>query len=95
MKPGTSSNKSETKGVMPVVFGQARTINPILKLHLHARTQETIRANNIFSGKQKVETHLDFGAANCLSTKLLHYRLKANCSIGIEYSAGHSDWISR
>ena len=80
---------------MLAVFGQARTINPILKLHLHAHTKETIRANNRFSSKQKVETHLDFGAANCLSTKLLHYGLKAKCSIGIEYSAGHSDWISR
>jgi SAM-dependent methyltransferase len=83
----TSSNKSDPQGVMSAVYAQARTINPSLRFRLRARAQETIRAHKRFSSRQKIETHLDFGAADGLSTKLLHYGLKAELSIGIEYSA--------
>ena len=87
MTPGTSSNKSEPQGVMSALYAQARTINPSLKFRLRARAEETIRAHKRFASRQKIETHLDFGAADGLSTKLLLLGLKAKCSIGIEYSA--------
>jgi len=80
------SKKSEPQGVMSAVYAQARTNNPSLKFRLRARAQETIRAHKRFSNREKIENHLDFGAADGLSTKLLHLGLKAKCSIGIEYS---------
>jgi SAM-dependent methyltransferase len=86
MTDDKTTRTSEPQGVMTAGYAQARTINPSLRFRLRARAHETIRAHERFATLQNPELHLDYGAADGLSTKLLHLGLKATRSIGIEYS---------
>jgi SAM-dependent methyltransferase len=82
-----TTSPSAPQGVMTAGYAQERTINPSLRFRLQARAHETILAHDRFATRRRPELHLDYGAADGLSTKLLHLGLKATRSIGIEYSA--------
>lgn len=83
----THDESSSPKGVMTEDYARDRTRKPSLSFRFKARALESIRAyEQHASNTSPPKLHLDFGAADGLCSKILHQGLRAEKTIGIEYS---------